>query len=132
MTRKVLTQTDGKAMEQAQTRLLNDTLLEIMNNLQYAVPREWSQDAQVELSNVIASAIELYRLLHSQAARFRVVLHQVGVHDGRGYPFDHNMMEDLGNDLEEGQNGIVGMAVFPIIMKWGDERGENVCSCRPN
>lgn len=103
------------------------TLEDIMHNLEKAAPIQWTMTMQQQLGKIVVAAIELSHLLQRQAARFEVRMAGGASVNRTGIPFDHQHAEDLGDGMEEVQSAlIIGMAVFPGIFKWGDERGENV------
>lgn len=126
-TRKLIARHNAKVLEQADTRMHYETLGEIMSIFEKAAPIDWNTDVQAALSKIIASALELFQVLHKQAAIFQVAMLCATGADGNPSPFKPSWMEDIGNEMEDGgKNWSVGIVLFPVILKWGDERGENV------
>lgn len=123
LTRTLISHGDGSVLEHADNRLHYSIQREIMTNLENALPTEWSQGMQSELGKIFALTIQLFRLLHTQRASFRVDMMQAGPLSGNGQPFLPEAMEDVGIDRQE---CVVGMGIFPGVSKWGDEHGENV------
>ncbi|KAL8366027.1 hypothetical protein RB595_004691 [Gaeumannomyces hyphopodioides] len=86
--------------------------------------------SEASLRQLVASSIELARLLAVQRASFRVFMPEVrpsaGVAEDRARPpaFDPARMEDVGGLDEEALAGaLVCCATFPGIVKRGDEAG---------
>lgn len=127
ITRKLLDRHDEGILDQAESRMHNEIMFEIHRALENAATIPWTEEVQAALSKIITSTIQLFRLLHRQAARFQVRMVDAITLGGKGNRYNSAYMEDLGNEMEDDEaDWEVGIAVFPGIFKWGDERGENV------
>lgn len=77
------------------------------------------------LRSIIEQAVELSRLFRVQQAQFKI--HMPIIENNHPLLFDAEMMEDItGEDDHELNNQHVDCVIFPCVMKFGDEIGDNV------
>lgn len=127
LTRKLIAQCHGEALDLADSKLHYTLRYEIFQNLGSALPVDWTPGQQDELSKIIVSTVQLFRLLRKQAARLETTMVKAGIHHGNGLPFNAAAMEDIGTDMEDDEQGkVTAIAVLPAVLKWGNQHGEHV------
>lgn len=106
-----------------QTSDITDTITSKVNRLLNSLTDTTTTEARDQgLRALIASAIELSRLLVVQKAIFKVAMPEILPHQRT--VFDPATMEDLGGEDEEGlDEREICCVAFPGIIKRGDESG---------
>lgn len=116
-------QKDASGKLQRETSTIVDALVAKVNRLLDEITSSKSNDARDQgLRSLIASAVDLSRLLAVQKAVFAVHMPQVLPH--QQIMFDAETMEDIGGEDEEGLfEREISCVTFPGIIKRGDEIG---------
>jgi len=106
-----------------ETAQITDTIVQRVSRLLDAITDSAATEARDQgLRALIASAIELSRLLVVQKAIFKVAMPEILPHQRT--VFDPSTMEDLGGEDEEGlEEREICCVAFPGIIKRGDESG---------
>lgn len=77
------------------------------------------------LRSMIDQAVDLARLFRIQQAQFKV--HMPSLDDDHPLLFDPETMEDISGEDEQALRGHkIDCIMFPCVMKFGDETGDNV------
>ncbi|RMZ26731.1 hypothetical protein D0859_09211 [Hortaea werneckii] len=124
-TRKVMSQADSNAVQQADQNLLDCALDTIKRGLGASAAVDWKA-AEPALRKALVTGHGLFRSLHHSKASFRMEMHPVRTGDDWTV-FNDNLMTAI-NSLEE-EDVLVGrplaVCAFPAIHKYGNELGEN-------
>lgn len=128
MTRKVIQHKHSAKLKANNESLVYRILEEVYNDL--AGPSsmwKWSEKLQSALAEILQSCVDFAQLLHRQSAIYEVHLPKVVGSAGHRRKFDSTFLEDVKNgDEEEVQNRTVEITLFPAVLKFGNERRENV------
>ncbi|KAK0639269.1 hypothetical protein B0T16DRAFT_338127 [Cercophora newfieldiana] len=122
---QTLTILKGEANQrlQEETSHITDTIIQRVNHILDAITDTKPTDARDQgLRALVASAVELSRLLVVQKAIFKVAMPEILPHQQT--IFDPATMEDMGGEDEEGlDEREICCVAFPGIIKRGDESG---------
>jgi hypothetical protein len=122
LTLTILKKDAGEAL-QAGTAAVVDDVVSRVNALLDSITNTTSTDARDQgLQALVASAVDLSRLLAVQKAVFKVDMPEVLPH--QRVVFDPDTMEDIGGEDEDGlADREICCVTFPGIVKRGDESG---------
>jgi hypothetical protein len=114
---------DASEKLQTQTSAVVDTVVSKTNALLDAITNTKATDARDQgLQALVASAIELSRLLAVQKAVFRIEMPEILPHQRT--MFNADTMEDVGGEDEDGlADREICCVTFPGVIKRGDESG---------
>ncbi|CAK7272770.1 hypothetical protein SEPCBS57363_005314 [Sporothrix epigloea] len=124
MTLAIISKDAGQRLQTETTRVVDDVVTRINEVLDSITDAQQSDARNQALRQLIASALELARLLVTQKAVFRVVMPPILPH--QQVLFDTATMEDIGGE-EIDDDGLsrreIACVTFPGIIKRGDETG---------
>ncbi|KAK3721827.1 hypothetical protein LTR37_002993 [Vermiconidia calcicola] len=124
-TRKLMLANSAQAIRAADGQLAQAMTTEAYHILRAAVHVLWSSTVEEELTRIFIAAFELYRLVHSQHARFVIEVPRVAGNSGIT-TFNAESMEDIGGTEDEADlaGRALEMAIFPMVYKVGTSQGE--------
>ena len=126
LTRKMMEDVAERSLEEAHVNLVHALVHKVIANLGRTINIEWPKGFEASLTKIFTSCVELSRLLRRQSADFFAEM-LPAVYEIRHTSFDPDTMEDIDNSqAEASQDSLVGLSMFPLIYKKGDEHGENV------
>lgn len=133
MTLKMIARSNNDVLERSLNGLVGHMVLEVRHNLAKAMDIDWTPAMNDELAKVFYLCLDFFRLLHHQSARFHIDMAPTVEADGHLRSFNPVYEEDINNESDEvALIRAVEMALFPFIIKWGNEHGENVSPhCTP-
>lgn len=111
---------------QAETSAVVESVVTTVNTILASISDVQNSDSRdASLRAMISSAVELSRLLRVQKALFTVVMPSIEYHQRT--MFDLQTMEDIGGEDEDTlSEREIRCAIFPGIIKAGDENGEKI------
>lgn len=126
-TRRMLERRYGNELSAAEQTLILHMVQGVAENTKYAVRVEWSDSMLFALSKIFVSSRDLAHSLRRQSACFEIWMPSALSSNGTPFQFDWASQEDI-NEADDGDmtDQKVEMSLFPAVIKWGDERGENV------
>ena len=127
-TRRLLGKVDQSALKDADDALVDNTVHEILQSLIPSLQGKTIPKAEIKLRKICTLTFELFGMLHRSKAVFYLQFAGVASKT-RVAPFQQKFMEVVG-DGEAGslEGRILQIAVFPAVLKYGDEMGNNVSS----
>lgn len=121
---KMLRELRGADLDIQTSRITTDYVASIDQGFRDFFTLDENADRVQDLRHIIDTTIAFSRLCSEQRARFEFILPD----DWRTI-FNEKYMDDvLGSDTESIVNKPIGLGVFPMMIKFGDEKGQNVSS----
>ena len=114
---KLIDKKDGKVLPQAEQALLHEMVSNVESDFGSALSVSWTDEMKEKLGMIFKQAVDLFRILHCQDARY-----VVDMAPAKGWTFSAAQMEEL-VDLEEEPAALKGrgieVSVFPAVYKPG-------------
>ncbi|ORY64112.1 uncharacterized protein BCR38DRAFT_343684 [Pseudomassariella vexata] len=121
----IMIRTEAPQKLQAETAAVTEHVISRINRILGAITDAKTTDARDQALRVqVNNSIELARLLSVQKADFRVTMPQILPHQKT--IFNASEMEDIGGEEEDSLAAReICCVTFPLIIKFGDERGSH-------
>ncbi|CAK7227668.1 hypothetical protein SBRCBS47491_006646 [Sporothrix bragantina] len=124
LTLAIVSKDAGQHLKTETARVTDEVVTRVNSVLDSVTDAQRSDVRDQALRQLVASALELARLLVAQKAVFRVIMPPIVPH--QQVLFDASTMEDIGGE-EDDDNGLsqreIACVTFPGIIKRGDETG---------